>query len=85
MKAGKDMGLEATKIPAGTFKILEKRLAWLVYPKGQEGRAAELLRVFEKYPLKAGPRPAQYHIELGRALGYSEADIALFLKTFVPD
>jgi len=82
MEVGRELGLKAIKVPEGTFKLLKDRLTWIVYPKGSEDRATRVLEVFKKYPLSAGPRPPQYHIELGRALGYSEADISLFLKTF---
>lgn len=82
--AKEKLGLEAVKVPEGTFTfpILKERLAWIVYCRGNEEAAQRILKIFEKYPLKLGPRPPQYHIELGRALGYSETDIKLFLRTF---
>jgi len=83
MEFGKTLGLDFIKVPEGTFGVqLKNRLAWIVYPRGKEEAAMRILKIFEKYPLGVGPRPPQYHIELGKALGYSEADINLFIKTF---
>jgi hypothetical protein len=58
------------------------------YVIGQPGQEARVKRIGQLiYDMnKAGGNPtADYHRELGRLLGYSEADVANFLKDLEQD
>jgi len=75
------LGLNVIPVPEGTFKILKDKLSHIV--SDQPEQADKISDIFQRYPLSAGPRPPEYHVELGRALGYSEADIRKFRQTFL--
>ena len=76
----KKLGLVTKRIPA--FKGDPAGInVWAAYKPGTAGREAfaKLADVFEQRGAGTLDK-ASYHVELGRALGYSENDIAKFLK-----
>ena len=82
VQAAKDAGLIVARIP--TYKGDPARLdVWAAVQKGPEGREAfkklsEALELVES----GAVNELATHVTLGRAFGYSEADIATYLKDF---
>uniref|UniRef100_A0A6H1ZGR5 Uncharacterized protein n=1 Tax=viral metagenome TaxID=1070528 RepID=A0A6H1ZGR5_9ZZZZ len=76
----KKLGLVIKRIPA--FRGLESRLqVWAAYKPGQAGRKA-FAELSEVYARTEGGQLGKVsgHIEIGKALGYSDDDVAKYLK-----
>lgn len=76
-------GLASTSIPTGSFgPELSDRLKWLVYRPEDQAAAQRLISILQRYPLSAGPRPAQYHREMGEALGFTPPETEAFIRHY---
>ena len=74
----REMGLKVIDVPKGMFEVLRTQLSCIVCKR--DDACHKVLSVLKKYPKP--PRPPIFHVEMGRALGYSEKDIDHFLKKF---